>query len=1180
MPPLATNLRNDLGRVIVKARQAAEAGARKALESLAVERHEPHGSMSLEERKLRNRLRAHGRQLGDVRDKQRGTQSINRLTHELAYEYWHRMLFARFLAENDLLIHPDHNVAVSLSEIEDLAGGAGDDPHSMAARFAEDALPQIFRSGDPVLEVTLAPETRQALDKLLDSLPTAVFIADDSLGWTYQYWQTEKKEEVNASGNKIGADELPAVTQLFTEHYMVIFLYHNTIGAWHAGKVLAENPNFAENAQSEEDLRQAVRLRSQGGYDFEYLRFVRELKEGDAKDAPTGPWRPAAGNFDDWPKTAKELKVLDPCCGSGHFLTEGFELLVRLRMDEEGIDLEDAIRGVLADNLHGLELEPRCTQIAAFNLAMAAWKLAGKPIELPPLHIACSGLAVGSTKNEWTAIAGDDGRLRTGMERLYDLFEQAPELGSLIDPKALKADVFVHDFDALQPLLERALVRESEGVEDTERAVAARGMARAAELLSDEYILAITNVPYLGRGQQSDLIKDFADEHYKEAKSNLATMFVERMQRWLGNMGTAATVTPQNWLLNPTYESFRRTLLKQRTWNLVARLGPGAFVTISGHVVNVALSVISGSQPCEETVISGIDASVASSPVDKANLLRGEIVANLDEGQTGGTPRVVSQLGQLENPDSRVTLIATSANTLLGEFTDCGEGLSTGDSDRFVRSIWEIHAVSNPWAPLQGGVRPRKIFDGLSHAVFWESGNGELANSPRARIQGQVGWGKTGAVISEMNTLSRCLHTGAMHDKTMGVVIPRDTANLIAIWAYCESPDYVRNVRAIDSGLKVTPKSLVKVPFDLEHWHRVAAEKYPNGLPEPQSDDPTQWLFHGHPAGAESTTALQVAVGRLLGYRWPPELDPEMRLADEAREWVARCDKLKDFADEDGIVCLSATRGERSAADRLRELLSAAFGSNWSAAKERELLAVASDGKSPSASLDIWLCDKFFEAHCKLYHHRPFIWHIWDGNRDGFHCFVNAHKLAGSNGEGRRTLEAITYSYLGDWIDRQKANQQEEKEGADARLAAAQDLQGQLEKILEGKPPYDLFIRWKPLHEQAVGWEPDINDGVRLNIRPFMNAELRTGGKKGAGILRWKPNIKWKKDRGKEPQSLRPKAEFPWFWGCNDDGTTDERTDFAGCSEFDGNRWNDLHYSRSVKEAARAAAGEGEERQA
>ena len=247
MPPLVTDLRNQLAKGIKEARRRAETGARKALESLAVGRHEPHSSMSAEERVLRNRLRARGRQLGDVRDKQHGTQPIDRLTHEVAYEHWHRMLFARFLSENNLLIHPEHGVAVSLDEVDELASEAGEDAHSMAARFAQESLPQIFRTGDPVLEVTLAPETRQVLNRLLDSLPAAVFTADDSLGWTYQFWQAERKDVVNKSGVKIGADELPAVTQLFTEHYMVLFLYHNTIGAWHAGKVLARGPKPCRN---------------------------------------------------------------------------------------------------------------------------------------------------------------------------------------------------------------------------------------------------------------------------------------------------------------------------------------------------------------------------------------------------------------------------------------------------------------------------------------------------------------------------------------------------------------------------------------------------------------------------------------------------------------------------------------------------------------------------------------------------------------------------------------------------------------------------------------------------------------------------------------------------------------------------------------------------------------------
>ena len=345
--------------------------------------------------------------------------------------------------------------------------------------------------------------------------------------------------------------------------------------------------------------------------------------------------------------------------------------------------------------------------------------------------------------------------------------------------------------------------------------------------------------------------------------------------------------------------------------------------------------------------------------------------------------------------------------------------------------------------------------------------------------------------------------------------------------------------------------------------------------PAPARD---QWLFNGNPK--RSIQPVQVAVGRLLGYQWPrqtgsgfsdcPALSP---------------DGLEALSDDDGIVCLSSIRGETAAADRLRGLLAAAFGDEWSSAKERELLleaAVANDAKKAAADLNNWLRQNFFAEHCKLFHSRPFVWQIWDGNLHGFSVLVNYHKLAAPKGQGRKTLELLTYTYLGDWIDRQKLDQAEGVIGADDRLASALDLQGQLKKILEGEPPYDLFVRWKPLHQQAIGWDPDINDGVRLNIRPFLAAQLRKGGKTGAGILRAKPGtIKWAKDRGKEP--MRSKEEFPWFWGWEENNPA-LATDYgapvpsappAGDS-FDGNRWNDLHYRRAAKEAARARhRGEG-----
>ena len=1206
--PLSSDLRNLLAKAIQQARRAGEAGARQALESLAVDRAKPVESTPPEATRLRRQLRDRGRQLRDLRDRKTGMQEIGHLAHEVACEHWHRMLFARFLAENGLLRDPDYGADMSLEDCRELAREQGADPWEIAGRCAEGMLPAIFRRDDPVLALSLPPETRQDLERLLDSLPEAVFTAPDSLGWTYQFWQAERKDEVNKSGGKIGADELPAVTQLFTERYMVHFLLHNTIGAWRAGKLLADRPDLAANAVNEEELRRLARLEAGRGYDFSYLRFVRDAREGDDDGQRTGPWRPAAGPFADWPRDAAGLRVLDPCCGSGHFLVEAFELLVRLRIAEERLSVAEAIRLVLRDNIFGLEIESRCTQIAAFNLALAAWRLAGETIDLPPLNIACAGLAPSGSEESWVRIAeqledssglgfkrdlfgGDPslarGPLREGMAALYRLFKQAPELGSLLDPRSLEGDLFRADFKSLRELLDVAIQQERGLAGRNEKAVAAAGMARAAEILQGQYTLVITNVPFLARGKQGSQMLSFSETNHGDAKKDIATVFVSRIFGWLGKNGTQAVVSPQNWLFLGSYWKLRERLLERRTWNVVARLGEHAFEDTQAAGAFAALTILSAERPGPDWGMVGVDVSSpwGQRPIKAAE--KGELLR-------GGAGLVTSkQAEQLKNPDAAVLMRPIAGKRLLADSAESLVGLQTGDDLRYCLAFWEFQEFDrHRWEFLQHTPDVLTQYSGLTGLVRWEQGEGALHRSPGAYpTKGLKAIGKRGVAMHRMRILFPYHFSSCRFHQNVAVIVPSDPTNLLAIWCYCSSPEYAVAVREIDQKLNVTNATLVKVPFDLDHWERVAADQYPNGLPEPYSDDPTQWIFHGHPCRSvvwdETTkrtvhgppridaTVLHVAVARLLGYRWPAELDPKMRLAAEQRAVAEDCRAFDQFADDDGIVCLSATLGERSAADRLRALVSAAYGDEWSTATERALLAATSTRSKPPKSLEDWLCDRFFKEHCQLFHNRPFIWHIWDGHRDGFQAFVNCHRLAGPDGAGRQTLEALAYAYVNDWIRRQRAAVREETPGADARLAAALNLQEQLQRILDGEPPIDLFVRWRPLHGQAIGWEPDINDGVRLNIRPFMRAELRKGGGKGAGILRWKPNIRWKNDRGKEPEEPRPCDDFPWFWGCPGGGSEAQRTDYTAPPNaiFDGNRWNDLHYTRVAKEAARGARG-------
>jgi len=1114
---LHKDLRNQLSHDTLKARVAAEAAAKAALEMLAVHEAGPREHMSEEQRKLRNRLRARGRALGDALHADK-TQEIDHLVELVAYEAWHRLLFTRFLTENNLLRTDPANgsVPVSLQECDELAAKMGaPNGFALACRFAQTILPGVFRADDPALELRLAIDDEVALRGLLNAIPEEVFHADDSLGWTYQFWQEQKKEEINESGVKIGATELSPVTQLFTEDYMVEFLLHNTLGAWWAGKL---NPIQAE---TEAEARAQVALVEQDGLgiNWTYLRFIQ--------DAANQTWSPAAGTFPGWPRTAREITFLDPCMGSGHFLVFGLPLLARLRMEEEGLGAAEAVVATLNDNIHGLELDERCAQIAAFNVALAAWKLAGfQP--LPDLHLACSGLAPHATVEEWTALAQGDLKLVNGMTHLHGLFRDAPVLGSLINPRADDGHLLVARFHELEPLLNRALARESNDMAH-EQAIATQGLAKAAELLGREFTLVATNVPYLGRGKQGEVLKQYIETHYSIAKADLATVFVQRCLELCQASGSTALVTPQNWLFLTSYKKLREELLKTREWDFVARLGARAFETIGGEVVNVALLVMGAFNPVKDHSMAGLDVSEAKSPAEKANRLANHVPTSV---------KVLEQAGQLGNPDARIGIDHNASATLLSNFVNIFNGICSGDYPRFGRFFWEISLQQGDWRFQQSTSDSLAPYSGRENVFWWQNGRGDFYNFVKERlgesqvyswIRGAEAWGKQGVLISAMR-LSASIYTGDLYDDNTVTLIPHDESHLAALWCFCTSDTFASMVREVEPALKVRG-SIVKIPFDLTHWQAVATEKYPKGLPEPYSNEPTQWLFKGEIS--TSTNPLQVAVVRLLGYRW----------SDQSKDSLL----IDPFADSDGIVCLSSIHREQPAAYRLRQLLSSALGTY----DEKKLIQQASPKGSKTTSLEDWLRDEFFEHHCALFHHRPFIWHLWDGRKDGFSALVNYHKLDYSK------LQKLTHTYLGEWIGVQRADAKADKPGAGERLAAAERLQHQLEAILVGEAPLDIFVRWKPIKEQALGWHPDLNNGVRLNIRPFMLAE--DVGKKGAGILRAKPNIKWDKDRGKEPE--RPKAAYPWLW-CADEPV---KTDPQPGDEFTGHRWNQVHLSLQAK---------------
>ena len=1075
MSVLTPQQRNALESAVKQARKTSEIGAFNALKAMAVNNPEPFTHMTADQRSLRNNLRSKARLLGDELPAN-GAQRIDKLSYELAYETWHKMLFAKFLEANDLLIHTASGVAVSMEDCEELAK----DEHFLdkwdaAANYASKMLPAIFRTDDPLIQIIYATDERIKLEGIIDALEGEIFIADDSLGWVYQFWQSQAKIDANKEvekGAKIDGAKLPAVTQLFTEPYMVHFLIDNTLGAWWVSR----NPGVTPPIK------------------FEYLRT---LEDGS----------PAAGNFEGWPDKTAQVTSLDPCMGSGHFVASLFPVFAGLRMHEEGLSKEEATDKVIIENLHGLELDARCTQIAAFNLALTAWKFCGHYKELPEMNLACSGIAPKGKKEDWIKLVANEKKseikqkLENGMSMLYDHFQLAPELGSLLDPTTIKADAFTASFEELLPVLNQALGNEL-GLydEQKERGVIASGIAKVGEILSGEFSFLITNVPYLGANRMSKYLNKYCETKYPASKSDLATVFIERIYRLVSNNGNIATVSPQGWINLDYYKNFRKELFNSKSLNFLVGLGSGAFATISGEVVKGLLSSVQNNGKASSYM--AIDANGDNS-----------IPLKIDKIKNGSLTLIEFQ-NQSKNPDGRFMFVETDNFPLFSKYADSHQGAHTFDINRFRLNFYELNARVKPWALHSSSPSGLEYYSGYNYISYEREDSNEfgkiikaIANDPnetRAVMwrAGHKAWGKLGISCAWMGNLPVSIYIGQIFDNSAAVIIPKDINHLLPIYCFCSSSKFLEEVRKINQKTQVADSTLTKVPFDLNHWQKVAEEKYPNGLPKPYSNDPAQWLFHGHPI--KSDNPLQVAIVRLLGYRWPAESDSEMELADEAKTLIESVKAFDHLSDDDGIFCIPSVNAEQAGADRVRTFLQSVFTGEWNNKTITELLE--KEGAKAS-NLEDWFRNEFFIQHCKVFGNHPFIWHIWDGRKDGFSALVNYHKLDKEN------LSKLIYTYLGDWIRMCEAKKRNEESGTEGLLSAALRLKEKLEAILHGEAPYDIFVRWKSLAQQPIGWEPDLNDGVRLNIRPFMEAD----------VLRKKPNIKWGVDRGKNAPGS--------FWG-------------------------------------------------
>ena len=413
-------------------------------------------------------------------------------------------------------------------------------------------LPNLFEGLDDATELLL-PD-----DQLTDGSIAGAFrsqISDDDcedveiLGWLYQFYIAEKKDEVMARKKAVPTEDIPAVTQLFTPHWIVRYLVENSLGRlW-----LLNRP--------ESKLRDQMPYYIEGETETDFLRITKP----------------------------EEIKLLDPACGSGHMLTYAFDLLSHI-YTEEGYAAAEIPGLILQHNLYGLDICPRAAQLAGLALVLKAREQSRRFFQ--------PGQLVQPQIIELQDVRFDAGELNDYIEAL--------DLGELFDPNLFK---LLHQFEEaknfgslIQPCLdERAIADIRRGIEAMdlggqlflrETHFKVLCVLVQAEALTQRYHVTAANPPYMGSVSFNPNLKAFVKNITDEGRTDLFALFITRLAQLTIPGGFESMITMQGWLFLSSYESLRRTLLTQWTISSLAHLGPRAFDSLGGEVVQVAAFVI------------------------------------------------------------------------------------------------------------------------------------------------------------------------------------------------------------------------------------------------------------------------------------------------------------------------------------------------------------------------------------------------------------------------------------------------------------------------------------------------------------------------------------------------------------------------------------------------------------
>ncbi|EKL8623534.1 BREX-1 system adenine-specific DNA-methyltransferase PglX, partial [Escherichia coli] len=630
------------------------------------------------------------------------------LIEQVAYTWFNRLCAIRYMEIHDylghgfrVLSHPDNPKGF---EIIDHAQDAADELGLDRARIVElklagnkdeelyrelllgqchklhEAMPFLFDALDDETELLLPDNltrTDSILRGLVDGIPEEDWQQVEVIGWLYQFYISEKKDQV--MGKVVKSEDIPAATQLFTPNWIVKYLVQNSVGRqW-----LQTYPDSAIKTQ------------------MEY--YIEPAEQSDEVNQQLKAITPESIE----PET---IKVLDPACGSGHILIEAYNVLKAI-YEERGFRSRDIPKMILENNLYGLDIDDRAAQLSGFALMMMARDddkriftrnvrlnvlslQESNHIDLPTLWRALnlsgswqSGTSQGLFSDEEQDLSSfnADNRYQL-LKRTLARFTQAKTFGSLIDVPS-------DDHEQLKELLSTLVELQESG--DSMQKPAAKQLiefVHQALVLSIRYDAVIANPPYMGSKGMNAGLKDFAKKNYPNSKSDLFAIFMERAFKLLSQYGFNAQINMQSWMFLSSYEQLRSNLLEDHTFITMAHLGARAFSQISGEVVQTTAWIIRNQninkyQPTFYRLIDGNEEEKKKALLNRENELAE--TAQDDFKKIPGGP-----IAYWFSNSFRDLFVS---NKSISDFSKGSTGLQTSNSDRFLRYWWEVAIESEKW---------------------------------------------------------------------------------------------------------------------------------------------------------------------------------------------------------------------------------------------------------------------------------------------------------------------------------------------------------------------------------------------------------------------------------------------------------------------------------------------------